>query len=687
MRVSEIFEALVGGAASKARPLAAEGGVAPGRTEEPFELVFFGIGPVAAAAAPESWQAEGSATPQFQGMAFAAPAGLLAAEDEGGLAAGDASAAAVPTLLPVPDRVLVGAAAVLEDALAEALALRRLAEAGTEAAIGPLAGQTASLPPLLPAPRELGATAGGEARAGLAMSPGRTPPGVLAGAAQTAVPVPAAAGQVPGSPQPPAHVTQDATAAPMGRVPWTEALETFAAAPSTEPAAARGADVLAPGTESVESLGEPSFRPAVPEGRGADATAGTLPPLSDHAPAPTSVDLPARGRHEAAMPGRRLGVGMQAEPAPLAPIAVSPEPAVASGAPGDRRVWIAAPQAEAELPGANAGRAAETAVPASLWPGAAQGRAIASGPVREDGAPAPVGRPDVAPSAEPGSAGPATPSGTARDAPHGGPGRETAGSPLPPNGGAGANPVAPPADAVAASALSIFGRESNAALAGAGGTKGMPPAAEVHRAAGVEAPTMPDSAPVAIGAEASERGTATAGPGAISDLPPAAAHGIGEAPLGLRDSATAPHAAPEARAEIGARAAQQVAAALTASPEGRIELRLDPEELGPVRLGLLPGDGTITVQIAAERGETLELLRRHADLLARELRQAGYGEVSFQFGADTASGGGAAPRDGYAPTDAREANETAPGDPEAAPAAPTPFARRDHAARALDLRL
>jgi hypothetical protein len=64
---------------------------------------------------------------------------------------------------------------------------------------------------------------------------------------------------------------------------------------------------------------------------------------------------------------------------------------------------------------------------------------------------------------------------------------------------------------------------------------------------------------------------------------------------------------------------------------------LDPAELGPVRVGLSGGEGSLSVHITAERPETLDLFRRHADLLARDLRAAGYGGVTFQFGGDTPS--------------------------------------------------
>ena len=43
-------------------------------------------------------------------------------------------------------------------------------------------------------------------------------------------------------------------------------------------------------------------------------------------------------------------------------------------------------------------------------------------------------------------------------------------------------------------------------------------------------------------------------------------------------------------------------------------------------------DGVITMTVLAERSETLDLMRRHSDQLAQELRQLGYGTINFSFG-------------------------------------------------------
>ena len=81
----------------------------------------------------------------------------------------------------------------------------------------------------------------------------------------------------------------------------------------------------------------------------------------------------------------------------------------------------------------------------------------------------------------------------------------------------------------------------------------------------------------------------------------------------------------------------------------------------------------------ADRPETGDLLRRHAAQLARELGEAGYGEVSLEFAA-----GGEAPRD-QAPAPPRDTWTAPLAAVEPAAAAPAPAARRG--AGPLDIRL
>ena len=96
----------------------------------------------------------------------------------------------------------------------------------------------------------------------------------------------------------------------------------------------------------------------------------------------------------------------------------------------------------------------------------------------------------------------------------------------------------------------------------------------------------------------------------------------------LRADAPPPHAAPS----LAARVVQQLAeAAARQGPSGAIELRLDPAELGEVRITLTQDGGTVGALVVVERAETLDLMRRHAGLLAAALGTAN-GEVTMSLG-------------------------------------------------------
>ncbi len=62
-----------------------------------------------------------------------------------------------------------------------------------------------------------------------------------------------------------------------------------------------------------------------------------------------------------------------------------------------------------------------------------------------------------------------------------------------------------------------------------------------------------------------------------------------------------------------------------------VELTLSPEELGRLRLTFSGDMSAMTVSVNVERPETLDLMRRHIDILAQEMRDIGYGDVSFSF--------------------------------------------------------
>ena len=86
-------------------------------------------------------------------------------------------------------------------------------------------------------------------------------------------------------------------------------------------------------------------------------------------------------------------------------------------------------------------------------------------------------------------------------------------------------------------------------------------------------------------------------------------------------------------ASVAASVAQQMIAQIALEPEGIIDVALNPEELGRLRFELHQHGDQVRVHLVAERPDTLDLLRRHADELLAELRQAGFGGAELSFGA------------------------------------------------------
>ncbi len=85
------------------------------------------------------------------------------------------------------------------------------------------------------------------------------------------------------------------------------------------------------------------------------------------------------------------------------------------------------------------------------------------------------------------------------------------------------------------------------------------------------------------------------------------------------------------RPEVARHIAQQLAEVARQMPGRPVELTLNPDELGRVRLTFTMSDGGIHVAVIAERGETMDLLRRHIETLAQEFRDMGYKDVNFDF--------------------------------------------------------
>ncbi|AMY68060.1 flagellar hook-length control protein FliK [Frigidibacter mobilis] len=75
----------------------------------------------------------------------------------------------------------------------------------------------------------------------------------------------------------------------------------------------------------------------------------------------------------------------------------------------------------------------------------------------------------------------------------------------------------------------------------------------------------------------------------------------------------------------------QLAAAAARFPDRPVELTLSPEELGRVRLTLATSEVGLVLAVTAERPETLDLMRRNIDQLARDFREIGFSDLSFSF--------------------------------------------------------
>ena len=71
---------------------------------------------------------------------------------------------------------------------------------------------------------------------------------------------------------------------------------------------------------------------------------------------------------------------------------------------------------------------------------------------------------------------------------------------------------------------------------------------------------------------------------------------------------------------------------------GSVEIALNPEELGKVRMVVSPAESGGVVHISAERPETLELVQRNLELLRRDLKDAGWANVAISL-ADASMGG------------------------------------------------
>lgn len=76
---------------------------------------------------------------------------------------------------------------------------------------------------------------------------------------------------------------------------------------------------------------------------------------------------------------------------------------------------------------------------------------------------------------------------------------------------------------------------------------------------------------------------------------------------------------------------RQLAEAIVTGSGGKLEVQLEPEELGRVRFHMQISEHGVALQVSADRPDTLDLLRRNADQLARLLTEAGYQGSTLSF--------------------------------------------------------
>ncbi len=76
---------------------------------------------------------------------------------------------------------------------------------------------------------------------------------------------------------------------------------------------------------------------------------------------------------------------------------------------------------------------------------------------------------------------------------------------------------------------------------------------------------------------------------------------------------------------------RQIAEASRHRADGTVELSLSPDDLGRVHLSMRHGAEGLSVQISADRSDTMDLIRRHIADLGRDFRDLGHADVAFSF--------------------------------------------------------
>lgn len=85
------------------------------------------------------------------------------------------------------------------------------------------------------------------------------------------------------------------------------------------------------------------------------------------------------------------------------------------------------------------------------------------------------------------------------------------------------------------------------------------------------------------------------------------------------------------RVEMARSVGAQLVEQMVKRTQGVVDVTLNPEELGRVKMAVNSGEATVSIAIMAERPETLDLMRRHVDQLVAEFRKMGFDNVDLSF--------------------------------------------------------
>ncbi|MHA6264172.1 flagellar hook-length control protein FliK [Arenibacterium sp. CAU 1754] len=112
----------------------------------------------------------------------------------------------------------------------------------------------------------------------------------------------------------------------------------------------------------------------------------------------------------------------------------------------------------------------------------------------------------------------------------------------------------------------------------------------------------------------------------------------------------------------------QAAQILVRSPNQPVEISLNPEELGRVRMALTTSDAGVSLVITTDRTDTLDLMRRHIDQLAQDFKNLGYESIDFAFHQGHSGDHGANSQDQGATVSIADAEESSAPLPQNRPA-------------------